>query len=165
MFSTCSPCSYQNDYRNGLASALSHLVRFLLAISIEVHTPSSSLPSLQTFNIHCYNMFPLLDANHEGKFNRWEWWGSSGVLKRKYVILNHSIYCSFLVHSSLVYSLFVLFCTWPNNQSKCNVIICSSWIQVYPTHKTNKTSKANVKICIFYSSNFVLQINRQPKQM
>jgi hypothetical protein len=48
-----------------VASALSHLVSFLLPISIEVHTPSSSLPSLQTFNIHCYNVFPWVDATME----------------------------------------------------------------------------------------------------
>jgi hypothetical protein len=52
-----------------VANALSHLARFLLPISIEVHTPSSSLPSLQTFNIHWYNVFPSLDVDHGGKFN------------------------------------------------------------------------------------------------
>jgi hypothetical protein len=45
--------------------------------------------------------------------------------------------------------MFILFCTWPNNQRKCNVIICSSWIQVCPTHKQTKQASPMLKYAFF----------------
>jgi hypothetical protein len=84
-------------------------------------------------------------CNHGGKFNWWEWWGSSRVLKSKYIILNHSIYCSFIVHLVFILLLFIS-CLF--------------------SFAHDQTIKANaMSSYVVLESKFVLHIYKQNKQV
>ncbi len=114
------------------------------------HFHQSAHP-IKLFAISTNLQHPLLQrvsfawCNHGGKFNRWEWWGSFRVLKSKYIILNHSIYCSFIVHLVFILLLFIS-CLF--------------------SFAHDQTIKANaMSSYVVLESKFVLQIYKQNKQV